>query len=467
VAHFVNEYVQIDEPQGEELAVVPFKLWPAQAGALLKLAAERLLIILKARQLGITWLCCAYALWLCMFKPGKVVLLFSKGALEAYELARRIREMYLRLPLWLRASNPLIKDNLSELQWANGSRVQSLAATRSAGRSFTASLVLMDEAAFMQWATELYTALKPTIDAGGQLFVVSTANGEQGFFHKLWTDAEKHLNNFATLFLSWRARPGRDDAWRARVASEALSSVLDLQEYPSTAEEAFQSTGNERFLDSILWWDACKEDLPPLDKSTPLVLALDGAYAARGDVFGGVAVSRHPNKADAVAVRAVMAWEAKGEPRDFEQIQDDVKNFCLDWNVLQIAYDPTQLVQMMQHLSKPSKTKDGRPFKGVFTSEFGQQSDRTASDKQLLDLITARLIAHDGDTRLRKHLDNADKKTADGKKLRIVKRTESLKIDLAVCLSMAAARARSLPVPGPRPKLPGTTEENIFDGRRR
>lgn len=443
-AYFTDEYVQIDEPQGGDLTVVPFKLWPAQAEALYQLVAERLLVVLKARQLGITWLCCAYALWLCMFRRGQVVLLFSKGAIEAYELARRIRVMYLRLPLWMRERNPLVKDNLSELSWANGSRVQSLAATRSAGRSFTASLVIMDEAAFMQWGQELYTALKPTVDGGGQLFVISTANGETGFFHKLWTEAVGKLNNFATLFLSWRARPDRDDAWRARVAAEALSSAVDLQEYPNTAEEAFQSTHVERFLPSILWWDACKGELPPLKSKEPLILALDGAYAARGDVFAGVAVGRHPLDSDLLAVRAALAWEAKGEARDFEEIQDEIKRFCLAWNVLKIVYDPTQLVHMTQHLSRPSVTKAGVRFPGVLCEEFKQGTDRAEADKNLLDSIIARHIVHSGEAKLREHLDNADRNVNSNKKLRIVKRSDSLKIDLAVALSMANFRATEL-----------------------
>jgi len=195
-----------------------------------------------------------------------------------------------------------------------------------------------------------------------------------------------------------------------------------------------------RFLESILLWDACKDgDLPPLTKHEPLILALDGAWAAKGDVFGGVAVGRHPARSDGLAVREVMAWEAEGKPRDFEQIQDDIKNFCLNWNVRKIVYDPMQLVQMMQHLSKPSKTESGRSFPGVETEEFKQGGDRAAADKGLLDLIVARYIAHSGEPLLRKHLDNADKKVDQNRKLRIVKRTESQKIDLAVCLSMASA----------------------------
>lgn len=431
-AYFTDEYVQIDEPQGGDLTVVPFKLWPAQAESLGRLVAERLLIILKARQLGITWLCCAYALWLCMFKRGQVVLLFSKGALEAYELARRIRVMYLRLPLWMRHRNPLVKDNFSEMAWANGSRIQSLAATRTAGRSFTASLVLMDEAAFMQWATELYTALKPTIDGGGQLFVVSTANGEQGLFHKLWAGATESLNNFATLFLSWRARPERDEAWRARVAAEALSSAVDLQEYPGTAEEAFQATSVDRFLSDIALWDVCREELPPLDGNTPCVLAMDAGES--NDTFATVIVSRHPARPNVVAVRYARAYvPVGGQPLDFDAIEQDIRNLCKEHAVTELTYDPMLLGQMIRRLKEKPVT--------VYTP-FPQGAQRLEADKQLLDAILQRQITHDGNAQLREHLDNADKKVDDeGRRLRIVKREYAKKIDLAVALSMATKRA--------------------------
>src|SRR5436309_8810036 len=110
------------------------------------LMTSRLVIILKARQLGISWLCCAYGLWLCMFQPGKLVLLFSQGQAEADEMLRRVRSMYDRLPDWLRRQCPLAREpNTSEMEWANGSRVKSLPATQKAGRSLTASLVIFDE----------------------------------------------------------------------------------------------------------------------------------------------------------------------------------------------------------------------------------------------------------------------------------------------------------------------------------
>jgi hypothetical protein len=441
--HFINAHVMIDEPHGEGVAVIPFHLWASQAKLLADLAVRKLVIILKARQLGISWLVCAYVLWLCLFRPGRVVLLLSKGDLEAQELTRRVRVMYERLPEWMRNREPLVKDNTSELGWSNGSRVQSLAATRGAGRSFTASVVILDEMAFMQWGESVYTAVKPTIDAGGQLFIVSTANGDAGFFHKLWEDAVKGFNSFLAVFLSWRDRPGRDDAWRAKVEAEALTSALDLQEYPATPEEAFQATGNERFLPSMLLWDACREDLPQLGVKEPMVVAMDAATS--GDSFAVTGVTRHPAPARHmdIAVRGVRAWvPPKGGQIDFQGTPDNpgpelfVRGLAKQFNIVQICYDPYQLHDMATRMRK-----DGV----AWLKEFSQAGARLEADKALSDLILQRRIAHDGNPTLRAHIDNADRKPdIETRKLRIVKRESSLKVDLAVALSMASYECERL-----------------------
>lgn len=236
---------------------MPFKLWSAQLPVLWGLMRggsggrqnpDRLTLILKARQLGISWLCCIYALWLCLFHPGKVVLLFSKGETEAQELLRRIKVLYQRLPDWMRdVLPPVTIDNEEELGFANGSVARSLAATKSGGRSFTASLVILDEAAFLTWADALYSALKPTIDAGGQLIILSTANGIGNLFHRLWLKAEQGLSGFRAIFLPWWSRPGRDQAWYDAQVREYDDPALVKQEYPSNATEAFLVSGRVRF----------------------------------------------------------------------------------------------------------------------------------------------------------------------------------------------------------------------------
>ncbi len=67
------------------------------------MATSRKLVILKARQLGISWLCLSYALWLMLFQAPATILLFSLREEESKELLWRLRGMYDRLPPHLRA----------------------------------------------------------------------------------------------------------------------------------------------------------------------------------------------------------------------------------------------------------------------------------------------------------------------------------------------------------------------------
>lgn len=435
---FIERHVLIDDAQdrGDGRGVMPFVLWPSQRDLLATIERERLLLILKARQLGVSWLACAYALWLCLHRPGRVVLVFSKGQDEANEMLRRVKVMYWRLPDAVRSALPaLIKENTEEMEWANGSRVKSMPATKSSGRTYTASLVILDEFAFLQWATELYTALKPTVDGGGKLIILSTANGTGNLFYDLWQRAADGASRFATAFLDWRARPDRDDAWYAATAADAVQSSLMAQEYPATPDEAFAATNAARFLPSILWWDACKAALPPLDGHTQLVLAADAGVS--NDSFALIGVSRHPERHTDAAVRLVRVWRPRpGHPLDFDEIEAEINTLIDRYAVVQVAYDAYQLHQMMTRLGRR-----------CWTDAFSQQGDRLTADKQLLDLVQTRRITHDGDAELRQAMDNADRQVdAAEHKLRIVKRTDSLKIDAAVALSMAAARCLELNV---------------------
>lgn len=223
-------------PHGDGDALVPFDLWQKQRDVLARLTADRLLVLLKARQIGMTWLTCGYALWRCMERGGRTVLMFSQGQLEANELIDRIRLMHTTHadPLY-----PLITDNTGELEWANGSRVRSLPATRKAGRSFTASIVVLDEFAFMQWGAELLAAVKPTIDNGGQLVILSSADGNGTPFHQFWRAASEGSNGFTPLFLDWTANPTRAADWRDARMVEGVSASDVLREYPANDIEAF------------------------------------------------------------------------------------------------------------------------------------------------------------------------------------------------------------------------------------
>ncbi len=198
---------------------------------------------------------------------------------------------------------------------------------------------------------------------------------------------------------------------------------------------------SERFLASMLWWDSCQEALPPLGRREPMILAVDAATGrlnARSDCFALVGITRHPERSrrrDCVAVRYTNLWQAApGRQIDFRGTtwdpgpETEIRRLCKEFRVVQLVYDPTQLVDMMQRL-----VSDGV----VWCEPFGQGVSRNECDRRLLELITERRLAHVGDPALRQHIDNADRKVdLYESKLRIVKGRGH--IDLAVALAMGS-----------------------------
>ena len=190
----------------------------------------------------------------------------------------------------------------------------------------------------------------------------------------------------------------------------------------------------ESFLPSILIWDSLMEELPPLDKRTPMCLALDAGVSS--DNFALVGVTRHPdrNRHDDIAVRMVQTWQPQGRVLNFDEIEKHINTIIDHYNVIEIAYDPYQLHQMSQRLGQR-----------VWTNEFKQSSARSIADKNLRDMVVSRRLTHDGDLTLRQHVINARVRLdAGGDKMRIVKGNPKDKIDACVALSMASMRCIEL-----------------------
>ncbi len=252
--------------EGKGGRIERFRLWVGSQDEIIRaMDEEDRLIVLKARQLGISWCSDAYALWLCSANTGQTVFIFSKGLDEAQEEIRRIRFMHARLPPELRrrlggaSGDPHGRDNLSQLSFPEtGSRIISMASTEHAGTSFTATLVIIQELAKIKNAASLMTSVEPTVADGGRMFIVSTALGYSGPYYELWRTSQDRLpsgqivglkgptGSFRPAFIPWSARPGRDAAWY-EARSRTLSVKEMRQEYPATPTEAFQGSTDAVF----------------------------------------------------------------------------------------------------------------------------------------------------------------------------------------------------------------------------
>lgn len=240
MAYFLHTYGYLQDVEAR--GWIPFHLWDEQITTLDTLTAHRLVIILKARQLGLSWLVLGYALWLMIFRPVAIISLFSKRDDEAIELLdTRLKGMYDRLPEWMRC-RMVLEDSKHIWRLSNGSVARAFPTT--GGESYAATLAIIDEADKTPNLDVLLNAVQPTVDAGGKLFLVSTVDKSkpQSSFKRTYQGAKAGLTEWTGVFLPWRVRPGRDDAWYERRKADILArtgALDDLwQEYPASDEEA-------------------------------------------------------------------------------------------------------------------------------------------------------------------------------------------------------------------------------------
>lgn len=280
---FFCSHCQIETTQDGEGGITeakrwePFNLWPVQKEVSDTLVTAREAVILKARQLGFSWLLIAFALWKMLRHPVAHVLLFSQGDAECMALlSQKMRPMYERLPWWLKQpDDSTLKNDAHEWLLPNGSRVQVFPSTKRGARSYTGTLAIIDEADWIDDLQRIINAVQPAVDAGGQLVVMSTIDKDkpQSAFKQLYRAARDGQSTFKAVFRGWDTRPGRDEAWLARKrASMPVDTVF--QEYPATDTEALAAKTADVRL-PLDWLNACYQEREPLQKHAgPATLAL-------------------------------------------------------------------------------------------------------------------------------------------------------------------------------------------------
>jgi hypothetical protein len=226
--YFLSKYSYIQHPiRGKVL----FELYDYQANVLKDFEDQDYNIVLKGRQIGISTLVAGYALWLMLFHTDKNILVIATKQETAKNLVTKVRYMHSNLPVWLRGN--CVEDNKLSMRFANGSQIKAVARSKDAGRSEALSLLILDEAAFIEGADDIWTAAQATLSTGGKAVLLSTPNGVGNFFHKMWLQAESGTNNFNPILLDWRVHPERDQDWRDR-QTEILGEMQSSQEHDAS-----------------------------------------------------------------------------------------------------------------------------------------------------------------------------------------------------------------------------------------
>ena len=161
---------------------VKFDLYEYQKTVLYHFLRDRFNIVLKFRQAGLTEMIALYCLWLAMYKTNKNIQIISIKDRVAKKVLRRIKFMYKNLPWYLQVKivNGRSKEygTSTEIEFSNGSIITSIPTTEDAGRSEAVSLLVIDEAAIIRWATQIWAAALPTLSTGGSAILNSCITGD-------------------------------------------------------------------------------------------------------------------------------------------------------------------------------------------------------------------------------------------------------------------------------------------------
>jgi len=260
--YFFRKYCYIQHPHRGKIL---FNLYPFQEDLMQNVNDHRFNVILKSRQLGISTLSAGYSLWLMLFHEDKNILVIATKQEVAKNLVTKVRFMHDNLPSWLKGQTE--EDNKLSLRLKNGSQIKATSAAGDAGRSEALSMLIIDEAAFINNVEEIWTSSQSTLSTGGGAIVLSTPNGVGNWFHKIWQQGQQGEIWHPTK-LHWTVHPERDQKWR-----DEQTKVLGEKGAAQECDCDFISSGHTVVEGATLQWYEETHVKDPLEKR-----GFDGNY---------------------------------------------------------------------------------------------------------------------------------------------------------------------------------------------
>lgn len=235
-ADFIEDFCMTFDPRLIERGiqpVIPFLLFPRQREYIDWLHARWTGredgLVEKSRDMGVSWLCVAFAVWMFLFKANSVVGFGSRKETYVDEIGNpaslfwKIREMIKLLPVEFRPTGweekrcaPFMRIMNPE----NGSVIIGEAGS-NIGRGNRTSIYFVDESAFLEQQDNVAAALSQTSNCK---IHVSTPNGAGNAFYRM-----RHGGKIPVFVFSWEQDPRKDLAWYERQKA-TLDPIIVAQE---------------------------------------------------------------------------------------------------------------------------------------------------------------------------------------------------------------------------------------------
>jgi phage terminase large subunit len=246
---FINDWCMTFDPRNIERglpAVVPFLLFQRQVEFIEWLyecwRGREDGLAEKSRDMGVSWLCCAFGVWMWLFHEGAVVGFGSRkeeyvdDSADPKSLFWKMRQLISFLPPEFLPLGWNERKHSTFMSLANPENGASIVgeAGDNIGRGNRTSIYFKDESAFYERPEKIDAALSQTSNCK---IDVSTPNGAGNPFYK-----KRHGGKVAVFIFDWRQDPRKDQAWYEKQC-ETLDPVIVAAEidrdYESSVSNVF------------------------------------------------------------------------------------------------------------------------------------------------------------------------------------------------------------------------------------
>ena len=232
---------------------VPFRLFPEQIEMIEDYEKYNDNIVLKYRQAGVSTATSAWISKRLQFaskdKPEKILILANKLD-TAVEMASKIKGFLRQWPDWINVGFSKDKDTQKHYRLNNDSEVKAVATSVDALRGYTPTMLIFDEAAYIESGDDLWAACMASLATGGKVVVISTPNGFDRIYYEIFDQSLRGLNQFKVSRLTWYNDPrfNKDLKW---VKTKDITHFLLNREDYDESEILNNKDVESNYLESV------------------------------------------------------------------------------------------------------------------------------------------------------------------------------------------------------------------------
>jgi hypothetical protein len=189
---------------------VPMDLFPDQLQLIQDYEDYNENITKKYRQAGVTTVTAAWLskkLQLAKPENPERILIIANKRDTAIEMANKVRHFLEQWPEWMNVGFSPDKNSESRFRLNNGCEVKAVATSADALRGYTPTVLVFDEAAYIEAGEDFWAASMASLSTGGKIILVSTPNGYDPIYYGVYDQALRGINDFHITDLRWFKDP--------------------------------------------------------------------------------------------------------------------------------------------------------------------------------------------------------------------------------------------------------------------